>query len=741
MLDDLLKLFKGLIGKVAKTKPGSAQQKELMEIGEELKKMIETTAAGTSKIDSQIDGLKQIEKLIADAEARNVVAKSDVQKLEEVVIKDMEDSFKEGRPQKSIEELQEQVANEKVVDIKSGKPVEESLGNIKDDLGTILDSKKERNKILSDAVDEVLAPAATKIKRHPTVTEISKRIGKTEDEVEELIMDYLNEGYEAGSPKRMQYGDTERLGHFLDVTDKRPGGTSGLMSEIEEFDIMSDVKASVNEQVGKIADERAVKESRTTAYETETIKTLAANKLKIQELRAAGKNEEADALLKVTEDAVEAIRSEEIGPNELLDIFPFDPNKPKHAKGGRVKYAEGDPEGVQSMYEMTQKERARWMEKLERMKRARLMQMEQDDPSALMKNLSYIDPTGILGGKISDKEMSKMETRFLYDDHIQKMKLGAAKDMFDKKLKDVEKQIRESQKPKMFEAKAGGRVKYAEGDPEGVDNKKGVTRRNFLKGAGGLGMLAMIPGFLKKAMVGKTAATTAKAIPVVEGMPNWFPALVNTIRTKGKVVRKPDYKDFTSGGDTEAKYVLEDKSLPEGRIVMYEDEATGAVSISGRGDEFQQATLDYYPGENQVRTNQLGQRGVVTEKPTFDASAQTQAAARAEERGGFLGNKDITDELMGQHSVKVNDKGTFEAGEFAKGEFRDVENFGGIDDMRGGLTSWEKLATGTDDQLKKVAEEFKKMQKNPNIIDDMAEGGRVGYGNGGGVGTLFRRRV
>ena len=61
--------------------------------------------------------------------------------------------------------------------------------------------------------------------------------------------------------------------------------------------------------------------------------------------------------------------------------------------------------------------------------------------------------------------------------------------------------------------------------------------------------------------------------------------------------------------------------------------------------------------------------------------------------------------------------------------------------MRGGLTSWAKLVTGSDDQLKKVAEEFKKLQKDPNILDDMAKGGRVGYGNGGGVGTLFKRRV
>ena len=385
---------------------------------------------------------------------------------------------------------------------------------------------------------------------------------------------------------QVNFIDLSGIKNFLDVTDRRPGGTSGLMSEIEEFDITRDIKATENlsgfttKEADTAADEAAeiaAKEDRTTAYETETIKALAANKLKIQELRAAGKNAEADALLKVTEDAVDAIRSGDVGPNELLDIFPFDPSRKKQAKGGRIGYAEGDPEGV--------------------------------------------------------------------------------------------------------------------------DNKKGVSRRGFLKGAGGLGILAMIPGFMKKALVGKTAATAAKTIPIVDGMPMWFPALVNKIRTSGKKVREPDYKDFTSGGDTEIKYVFEDKSLPEGRIVMYEDQATGAISISGRGDQFQQASLDYYPGENKVMTNQLGQRGVVTGKPTF------------------------------------------EAGEFAKGEFRDVENFGGIDDMRGGLSSWEKLVTGSDDQLKKVAEEFKKLQKDPNILDDMAKGGRVGYGNGGGVGTLFKRRV
>ena len=280
-----------------------------------------------------------------------------------------------------------------------------------------------------------------------------------------------------------------------------------------------------------------------------------------------------------------------------------------------------------------------------------------------------------------------------------------------------------------------------------------VSRRSFLGLLGG-GITALLGGsrMFKTAKVIEQAA--APVIQQVPGMPSWFPALVTKIKTQGTKTRGPDYGDFTSGGDTEAVYVLKDKSLPGGEIRLYEDEATGAVSINGRGDEFQQVSLEYTPGENIVRTNEIGERGIITEKPSFDASAQTQSAADAERKGGFLGDQDNTSELMGQHPVKVNDKGTFEAGEFAKGEQYDIENFGGIDDLQGGVTSWEKIAkTGSKaEEAEKAVEEFIKRQTNPNIVDDFAEGGRVGLLHGGivakrrdsvynGMGSLFKERV
>ena len=97
----------------------------------------------------------------------------------------------------------------------------------------------------------------------------------------------------------------------------------------------------------------------------------------------------------------------------------------------------------------------------------------------------------------------------------------------------------------------------------------------------------------------------------------------------------------------------------------------------------------------------------------------------------------------------------FEAGEFAKGDPHDFENFGTIDDLKGDLSSWEKIATVGSKQSVKEAEEaiinFMNRNKNP-IEPDFAEGGRVGLLHGGivakrrdpfynGMGSLFKERV
>jgi len=235
------------------------------------------------------------------------------------------------------------------------------------------------------------------------------------------------------------------------------------------------------------------------------------------------------------------------------------------------------------------------------------------------------------------------------------------------------------------------------------DKKFPTNRRDFLKLLGAGITTAFGGRYLKNLRGADDAVKIVKEIPQVSGMPNWFPALVNKIRTEGKVVRKPDYGDFTSGGDTEAVYVLKDKSLPNGEIRLYEDEATGVVSINGRGDDLQEVSLSYTPGENVVKTDQLGQRGVVTEKPHFEA-----------------------DEYIKGHEG-----------------WGDIENFGGIEDLKGGLNSWSKLIEEPKEKLKRIVDEFKAKQTNPNTIDDFATGGLVPPQRGpmhNGVGTLFKER-
>tara|TARA_R110002051_G_scaffold211658_2_gene276929 strand:+ start:434 stop:1285 length:852 start_codon:yes stop_codon:yes gene_type:complete len=278
-----------------------------------------------------------------------------------------------------------------------------------------------------------------------------------------------------------------------------------------------------------------------------------------------------------------------------------------------------------------------------------------------------------------------------------------------------------------------------------MSDKFPTNRRDFLKLLGA-GITGLVGGKYLKGLKSIDDVTKAVSkIPPVSGMPSWFPALVHKIRIQGKVVKKPDYADFTSGGNTETIYVLKDKSLPNGELTLYEDEVTGVVSINGRGDDFQQVSLEYTPGENVVQTNKLGERGVATENPTFEASAQTKSAGQAEEQGGVIGNKDISSELMDQKNINVSEEGTFEAGEHYKGHegWGDVENVGGVDDLQGGVISWSRLIEEPRDKLKRVVDEFKKSQKNTDTIDDMATGGLVPPQRGpmhSGVGTLFKER-
>ena len=178
------------------------------------------------------------------------------------------------------------------------------------------------------------------------------------------------------------------------------------------------------------------------------------------ELEKAGDFDGARMVKQAIDDYAEQVKNMDPGDPD----FPIlvDPTRKPHAMGGiaggRINYADGtDPYG--DMFFATQKERAAWMEKLERMKRRKLFEMSQEMPGGFYEALSYIDPTGTMSDNLSDKRMDMLETKFLYDDHLHRMRLDAAREIFEKEIYDFEKK----QEPKPIEAAQGGRVGLAYG--------------------------------------------------------------------------------------------------------------------------------------------------------------------------------------------------------------------------------------------------------------------------------------
>jgi hypothetical protein len=250
---------------------------------------------------------------------------------------------------------------------------------------------------------------------------------------------------------------------------------------------------------------------------------------------------------------------------------------------------------------------------------------------------------------------------------------------------------------------SGDRTLNAKGGRIGFDEGGGpkMSRRGFL-GAMGAGLASLFMPRAGKEIAEVVAKGATKTPLTAEGMPIWFPSLVDKIRKEGKL-KKADYASAKAGEGVDM-YTFTDPSLPNKQIFMEEDLQTGAITISGRGDDMQIAELRFVPGQESITVGEKGTR-------------------------------------------KSKEPNAFEAEEFMKGPgegIGDYENFGGMDDLRFGVESWANLVTSPQQRLIKAAEEFTETQKNPtpNVdVDEFAKGGRVGYNMGGGVQTLFRRKA
>ena len=582
-----------------------------------------------------------------------------------------------------------------------------------------------RAKKVSPEPKQVATPEADKF-----ISDVKAATNRSEEDIRETIVDIMNEGYEMGDPKRTMFDDDEMINAFLGVKKINQRDNEEFVDEFlkrlaqrepseyappvlrdkdsfklkagervfkdddfqKSYDMVDEFGFRVTDDPSDIipysqlserdirliklgvpmnskkykAQMKGLKEGKLLSdLEDDPIKK--ANAKAFEDASGAtdrAKINKADDELKqkATDEIMEAIQEGDFKKAEEIEnafndgtYVPGGKKRTLNAKGGRIGFADGDfvaPEDIITKPADNENRIAEYMAKIESGELIYDPETKQFIPAPMKRKRQNTRPAD------NEEYMSDLMYRM-------KMEAEGRKDGGRIGLKD------------------GGGPKF--------------SRRAFLQGLGALGASLILP--FKAADKVVPAVTKAKAITPVAGMPDWFPLLVNRIRSKGKVTREPGYKEFTSGGDTEKIYKLEDYTL-------YEDMATGKITVSGRGNDYQQVSMEYTPGENKVMSKKnplTGEmdRGVVTEKPRF------------------------------------------EAGEYAKGDPYDFENTGvDYDDLKGDVSNWEKFATGGRkiDDKKSVIDDFIKNQTDPNIIDDMAKGGRVGMAQGG-IASRFKERV
>ena len=241
-------------------------------------------------------------------------------------------------------------------------------------------------------------------------------------------------------------------------------------------------------------------------------------------------------------------------------------------------------------------------------------------------------------------------------------------------------------KPKMA---TGGRVGLADGS-----GKLPMTRRGFLGVLGG-GIATLMGGkaLLPAAKTGIAASKAASAV-AAPGMPSWFPLLVDKMMKQGTKVKEA----VPGKGDVETVYKLKGSSYHGiDDLIMYENTSDGTISIAGRGSEGQEVGFTYTP-----------EKGVLMED-----------------------------------GKQIKQPADFEAGEFFKGETHDVENIGGMDDIKGDITNIVDFAEqGSTKSATDVLNKFLKDTRTEDI--GFKQGGLVPPQAGpmaSGMGSLFRQRT
>ena len=484
----------------------------------------------------------------------------------------------------------------------------------------------------------------------PYITNIAKSTGRDPKDVRQLIVDRMNEGYPPGDPKRVTIDDDARINAHIEsqlVMDEIGFSNDLIEDVLENTSLMGETGNPMLDDLLKQERELIEKSGETM----EELKTIRARTDEVKEM-------------------VEGMG---------LDTSGIDFDIIKNSDDINAVRAEAD--------------------KLRKLMSS-LMGGGMDD-LAMSGNLEKA-MTSISGQARADMALAQ--------EMAEMARTPGELETAIKRMEEIQKAYEESVRTGVYESPfSPKRILNAKGGRIGFEEGGGpkMTRRGFL-GAMGAGLASLFMPRAGKEIAEIVAKGATKAPLTAEGMPIWFPSLVDKIRKEGKL-KKADYASAKAGEGVDM-YTFTDPSLPNKQIFMEEDLQTGAITISGRGDDMQIAELRFIPGEESIMVGEKGSK--VSKNPNM-----------------------------------------FEAEEFMKGPgegIGDYENFGGMDDMRFGVDTWADLVKAPEQKLKEAADKFGETQRNPNpnvsgkdpkTGEEFAKGGRVGYNMGGGVQTLFRRKA
>ena len=326
----LLEFIKTLLGRTSKTKGLNNNVKS--EIVTMLDEATESVLKGTKKIDDQIAELKRIEAQIFKAEetAGEIIPGDRPQRMSAV----MYDS-----PERSIQFVAEKTgldigrAKAAIVEkmneaYPAGSPKRATMDD--DDMIKAYLDNNLRISSKTDAVDFLDELEEIGKGLDDNVVNINDFILKKAEDIDEILSPAASKEKAKGIIASADAPDPADLGLAKRVEDMTPEDVDALKAD-QFVDETVETRRKLQElDKGQVAD-----------LAGDMAKQVTSNERKISKLIEAGEFEKARQLEEINERTLSKMREGIEDLDEILPNFPFDPDKPKMAEGGRIGFADG----------------------------------------------------------------------------------------------------------------------------------------------------------------------------------------------------------------------------------------------------------------------------------------------------------------------------------------------------------------------------------------------------------------